>query len=32
MKNIHWLGAVLVLALGYYIGMKYPNLLSKVTG
>ncbi len=25
MKTHHWIGAVVLLVVGYYIGMKYPN-------
>lgn len=28
----HWIGAVVLLAVGYYLGTKYPSLLSSVTG
>lgn len=36
MKTPHWIGAVLLVLVSYYIGTKYPNLLtslkSTVTG
>lgn len=32
LKTHHYIGMVLILALGYYLGTKYPSLLSKVTG
>jgi hypothetical protein len=32
MKIQHWLGAVVLLAIGYFLGTKYPQLLAKITG
>ena len=32
MKTQHWIGMAVLLAIGYYLGVKYPSLLSKVTG
>lgn len=36
MKKAHWFGALVVLLVGYFVGVKYPDLFSslkaKVTG
>ena len=31
-KLPHVIGAIVLLVIGYYIGVKKPGLLSKVTG
>lgn len=31
MKSHHWLGAVVVLLVGYFVGVKYPNLYKGST-
>jgi hypothetical protein len=32
MKMQHWLGVVVLLAVGYYVGVNYPGFWTKVTG
>jgi hypothetical protein len=32
MKFQHWIGCFIVLAIGYFIGAKWPMLAQKVTG
>ena len=27
----HWLGAVILFVVAYYLGSKYPGLITKVT-
>lgn len=31
MNSKHWIWLVVVLAVGYYLGTKYPSLLSGIT-
>lgn len=28
MKTHHWIGAAVLLVIGYYVGIKYPNFWS----
>lgn len=32
MKKHHWIGAVIVLVVGYIVGVKYPGLFGKLKG
>lgn len=32
MKMGHWVTIVVVLLVGYFVGTKYPGLLSRFTG
>lgn len=32
MTTKHWIGAVVLLVVGYFIGTKYPNFWQGVTG
>lgn len=32
MKPMHYVGMVVLLAIGYYIGTTYPRFWTKVTG
>lgn len=32
MKTHHWIGAVIILVIGYAIGVKFPGLFGKLKG
>lgn len=32
MKTHHWIGAVVLLVVGYFVGTKYPAFWTKFTG
>lgn len=32
MKSTHWIGAVVLVLVAYYVGVKYPTLLHSIPG
>lgn len=30
--RIHWIWALIILVIGYFIGSKYPGFIGKITG
>lgn len=32
MKPAHYIGAIVLLAIGYYVGTTYPAFWTKITG
>jgi hypothetical protein len=32
MKAHHWIGAIVILIVGYYLGVKFPGAASSITG